>query len=292
VKELNETREDLEAQVGGLEKISDDLTVTLNESVRVNANLNNARKELMDETNRLKDLSNLVSIDIGDLLGVEANLTDKLNALNTTSMELTMQVNELVEDVANFTAENERLGMLNKDLNTISNNSLVLNLTASATLTDFTDFLARKIEGDQNDLLGEQKQLIREYKNAFEGLSGGSPDWSCVYGVHFGLPAGTRFTNTPINDTLVLDSIIDYIDERLFVPLCLSVTNFREFLDANATTTSRDINMAVDDYTDLAEAHYFGNDSSGVTTEDWINASFSCDKLVNNYLWQSNIFSK
>jgi len=285
VRQLNVTREELTNQVGGLEEISNSLNATLIETVQVNTNLIDVQEQLTNETSSLSIASNLLSLDIGALIGLEVDLKENLNELKETSMELNRDLNKLEGDLANFTAENERLGLLNSDLNVISNFSLVLNLTASDTLTSFTDFLIRKIEDDRNDLLNEQNMLIAMYQRAFKERI---QDWSCVYEVQF----GERFTNTPISDDTSLDSIIYYIDERLFRPLCLDVTNFRDFLDANETTTSRDVNSAVIDFTGFADSHYFPQDNIGVSAEDWINASFSCDKLVNNYLWTSNIFTE
>mmetsp|Transcript_36691 Transcript_36691/g.43846 ORF Transcript_36691/g.43846 Transcript_36691/m.43846 type:complete len:653 (+) Transcript_36691:22-1980(+) len=285
VRQLNVTHEELTNQVGGLEEISNSLSETLIESRQANTDLIYLQEQLTDETRSLSSVSNLVSLDIDALLGLEVNLTQNLNELNKTSTALNMDLDRLEGDLANFTAENERLELLNKDLNVIANFSLVLNLSASETLTSFTDFMAGKIEGDRKDLLNEQKMLIAMYQRAFKERRSA---WSCVYEVQF----GERFTDTPINDTF-LDSIIDYIDERLFLPLCLDITNFRDFLDANVATTSRDVNSAVIDYTGFADSHYFPQESEiGVSAEDWINASFSCDKLANNYLWTSNVFAE
>jgi hypothetical protein len=162
-------------------------------------------------------------------------------------------------------------------------------------LEDITDFLSSQIDTNQMLVL---KNLENIYRQRIQ-------NWDCDFRDVFRDEAfGNDFTSV-IERQAKLPAVLDYIDRRIFQDLCLDVTNFESYLDSvfptdgsgESITTYRLIREIVL-YTDVAWEYYFsasdnavgggGGGGGGVPLDDWVDASFKCERLDNPYVWRAS----
>lgn len=260
--QLNVTNQDLQERVS-------ELTYENERYSQLNMNLTAFTLLLKQDVVHFKNEVHNLVIEV-DVL---SNLTSKLGNLTLNQDET---LTKLQETLANFTSENDRLVSLNADIVTVVGFLNETSLGFETSLQAVTDVLSKQIIANQVLLLGRLENTYRQriaywdcdYRDAFREF-----DWGNNY-------------NLPIMD---LDSVIAYLNDRVFSVLCWDALNFKVFLNTqypDGTINSYRLISGVINYAEYGLEFYFPeSDEVGLTTKEWSEASYSCKNLANKYLW-------
>jgi hypothetical protein len=291
VYEFEQLNDDLNTTAIRLEDVSDQLNLTNQELMnriddlatenvnyaQLNQDLNQTASQLAVEVHFFEAaLSNLILEN-----GVLSNLTDVLQGTTEQLGNLTVEQKEILielqEKLADFISENDRLEELNNGLVTIVTFLNATSIGLDDSLQQITGFLADQIVASQVLVLESLENTYRQRVS----------NWDCEYRDIFREePFGTDFS-VPITD---MESVIIYVDGRVLSELCLDAFDFELYLDEQYPdgTTSFRLVRAVLDYTAKALDYYFPEaDESGLTEQEWVDASFSCDNLPEKYFWSA-----
>jgi len=290
LKQLNSTHLLLELKVRDLENATEIINASIAVYKELNLNLTEQEEDLRSSLGEFTAQLVTLNANKRSLSWVEGNLTIMIQDLNNTSLDQNETLIVLQEQLADVTREADRLKDLNSNIKTVLNYINVVNIGNYDTLTQISNFVDNSNKESEKVLEGNNEILLQRHTRLFRDHM---DDWDCTYEYEF---AGNQWaiednwTKFPIN-AAQLDSIINYVEKRVFRPYCLNTADFRSYLKQNNHSGLKD---AVDSYTDNAEEYYYGSDSN-VTTEDWARANFSCHNLENNYMWtdkNANIFDK
>merc|ERR1719491_752348 len=260
--ELNFTNQEFRDRVAELAYEND-------QYVELNTNLTTTTKQLKGEVDQFE-------VALKSLYAEN----DALSSLSLQLGNLTFDQNEtLIElqaTVANFTEDIDRLEALNEDITGIVGFLNDTSLGFESSLEVVTEVLADQIVANQALLLGTLENTYRQRIN----------DWDCEYRDKFrDSEWGTNYA-LPITD---LESVITYLDDRIFDEVCLDASNFVDFMTAeypNTDLTSHRVVRTVSDYSDRALDFYFPESGEvGITTKEWSDASYSCENLASKYFW-------
>jgi len=234
---------------------------------------------LANENNRFESLNNELNGTVRELKGINIALNDTAIELEETNQELGFKVADLEQQNQVFAEENGKLSKTVDDLVLISK---FLNETSeglSDSLEQITEFLADQIVANKAILIGT---LENTYKQRKDG-------WSCDYNSVFGGRTFTLDYNAEI-PTTEFNSVMDYVANRALDELCLDRNDFTEFLALPEYTplTSNRLNAAMTIYTGRALDWYFPEvNENGLTQDDWSNAAFDCENLIEKYKFSS-----
>jgi len=183
---------------------------------------------------------------------------------------------ELQATSVKFLADIDRLEALNEDITGVVGFLNETSLGFETSLEVVAKVLADQIVANQALVLETLENTYRQRIN----------DWDCEYRDKFReFDWGTNYA-LPITD---LDSVITYLDDRIFNEVCWDASNFVEFLNAeypNLDITSYRVVRSVIVYSDRALDYYFPESGEvGLTAKEWSDASYSCENLASTYVW-------
>ena len=206
------------------------------------------------------------------------NLTESLQALTRHLDNVTATQNETLAElrttVTNLTGQNSRMEQVNKDLIAVTAFLNETSIGLGNSLQDIASFLAEQIAANQ--IL-----VLQSLENTYRQRIG---SWNCDYSNVFGEDAFAANFSAPITNR---SAVLSYVQDRVLSELCLSPADFETFLNStypDYLTSSRLI-RGVTIYTTDALTYYFPETGeTGLTFEDWSNASFTCEKLSHPFL--------
>eukprot|EP00934_Nitzschia_sp_Nitz4_P007622 Nitzschia sp. Nitz4//scaffold10_size219509//133703//134911//NITZ4_001439-RA/size219509-processed-gene-0.340-mRNA-1//-1//CDS//3329532953//7612//frame0 len=264
--DLNQTNLELQEQVS-------QLTAQNLEYAQLNQDLNATATRLAEEVD-------FFEIAVANLIlenGALSNTTEALQRVNAELGNLTDTQNQTLVEMAtvlgDLASENDRLESLNNDLVTIVSFLNETSLDIDESLQQVTEFLADQIIAN-SVLLAES--LENTYRQQIQ-------NWDCDYRDYFREePYGENYTMV-ITD---LPTVLSYVDDRVLSDMCLDVDDFEAYLVntyADSITSYRLI-AGVTEYTTRALTYYFPDvDETGVTPQEWADASYSCRNLEDTY---------
>eukprot|EP00934_Nitzschia_sp_Nitz4_P007907 Nitzschia sp. Nitz4//scaffold10_size219509//135486//136841//NITZ4_001440-RA/size219509-processed-gene-0.137-mRNA-1//-1//CDS//3329532956//7897//frame0 len=289
VADFRDLNENLNNTVTELEGISYDLNMTnqqLTQQVNNLAQQNEDYRTLNDELNetatRLEAEVEFFEVALARLVLENGALANTTEALQGALLELgnitdaqNQTLTELSTVLTTISDENDRLSSLNDNLVTIVS---FLNDTSTgleASLTQVTEFLADQIVANQV-LLAEQ--LENTFRQRVQ-------NWDCDYRDHFREEAfGDDYTVVITGSDL--DTVVQYVEDRLLSDLCLKADDFLEYMIDTYPDgiTSYRIITGVTAYTNDALTYYFPDvDEVGLSVDDWADAQYSCRNLETQY---------
>jgi hypothetical protein len=122
-------------------------------------------------------------------------------------------------------------------------------------------------------------------------------NWDCDYRDVFREESFGADFAAPIDLQSQLPEVLDYVEGRVLSGLCLDVTNFFTFLNAeypNGVITSNRLIRSVLLYSELAFDYYFPDQyavevqqesDSGIPLDAWVKATFQCQNLNDRFAW-------
>ena len=326
--DLEDVRDDLNGTVSDLEDVADALNTTRDQIV---VEVQELRLQNLEYSELNEDLREQVAVLDRDLEtfrdslaelssehAVLRNTTDALRDLAVRFSDTTVDQNEtlvvLRDTLEGYRAENDRLEVFNRDLETgldYLNETLLSNghqiETSAAALTEITRVLGDQVRQQQRSTL---TQLEISYRQVLAG-------WDCDYRDVFRSRSFGQDFDAPILGTattedgavLLPPDLRLYLDERVLSGMCLDGDAFSEYLFAltigeGRLVTSNELVRAVTLYTEDALRYYFpsaeaapnteeeeeaaaataagisgGGDDDGIALPEWIDAGFRCDGL-------------
>jgi len=295
--DLEGTYEELQEIVLELEKTSAELNATTIEYTHLNENLTVVVGRLTQDLGNLKTSVDTLTGIGQDLMDLEKDLTELVQGLNDTSVGQDELLVKLQADLVNFTAENDRLEALNSNIDQIIGLVNDPNFTGGDTISGVSNWLRVETVKSKNLLTSVRSTLIGRYEQVLETRK---DDWFCNFEYQFSGFEWASKTALPIDDAH-LDSVFDYIEERFLRPQCLDTSNFRSYDEyensgSNSGISFQRLSGSIDRFTTLVEDYYFSpfDTNTKITIENWVNASYECENLENNYLWKvpsRNIFN-
>jgi len=267
---------DLNEVTDQLNMTSQDLQYKVTELAYENERYEQLNMDLTASTLQLEQDVEYFDNTLQDLVienNVLSNLTQKLSNL---TFDQNATLIELQEVLANFTAENDRLELLNIDIVSVVAFLNKTSLGFETSLEKFADILADQIVASQVLLV---ENLENSYRQSID-------NWDCEYrDVFQELDWGNNFS-LPITN---LDSVIAYLEGRVFIELCWDTSDFEAFLNTKypdgRITFYRLVNRVIKYASHSLEYYFPEQDEIGLTVKAWSDASFSCDNLANKYFW-------
>jgi cell division septum initiation protein DivIVA len=287
--QLNSTVIDLDEIGDGLNETAlslEEKVYQLLQENRIYASLNEDLNDTVAELSTEVDYFKAALADLTLENSILSNMTVTLQALSDELLNTTLAQNETLaaiqDTLEDFATENDRLKEFNRDLVTLVK---FLNETSSGlgdSLENITSFLTDQIDVNRGLVV---ESLENTYRQRVQ-------NWDCEYRDVFGLePFGQNFS-LPLDRTVDLPAVLEYVEQRVLSELCLDRSNFGTYLDAlypladDAVITSFGFIRAVRVYTDLALEYYFPDvEDVGLIVDDWSNASFQCEQLPVPFVW-------
>lgn len=276
--EFQDLNSQLNSTLGDLHLINDMLEGQNNEYAGLNDELNTTVRTFGEQIDRLEALAGNLTASNRELREMNEELLNETARLRTLKDDLNDTVVALDGEVAELGSENERLASLNADLTLLVS---FLNDTAigiQGSYEDIAAFLAEQITAYQVLALETLQNLY------LQRISRWDCDWRSYFLTE---PFATNYTR-PIGATSY-SKVLKYVDERVLSELCLDDADFEQYLrlefDAPSQMTAHQLLSSVSTYTTKALQFYFpvNNSTLGVTSDDWAEAGFDCEKLEQRY---------
>lgn len=253
----------------------------LNSQIRdLEAQVNNLNEEidrLEIENNRYESLNSQLNLTVVDL-ALNAERYESLNGqLNLTVIDLNA-TSQLLENLVNdLEIENLQYSELNGELISIVSflNDTALGLDSS--LEFVSGYLADQISANK-------ELVVQSLENTYRQRV---LNWDCDYRDIFREESFGQDYSLAIAN---MDAVLGYLDQRVLSELCLSVQDFQRYLDREypgEIINTLQLIRAVSLFTTSALDHYFPEPGeSGLTANEWSEASYKCDLLVNPFHWE------
>jgi DNA repair exonuclease SbcCD ATPase subunit len=280
-EELNETVVLLEMQVDKLED-----QVTLYEML--NDDLNETARELTLKVDDLASLNRQISETNGQLWIAIEQLSNETSELSVLNEELNNTVSELGNQIARMAAEIDRLENISLNLATLVGFINKTALEFDETFDAFSAKIAQQIDYNRALVIETLENLYKQ-RTAF---------WDCDFREYFLTEQFVQNRWVPIGKEMY-PRVLAYIEERILSDLCLSTSNFEEFLgyefvgslDRRFNISFNELQRAVGLYTDNAENYFFpSGNATGVLPSTWAAADYKCANLPPDamYLYHSS----
>lgn len=235
--------------------------------------LNGQVDRLEAQVTRLEDQVDRLETSNELLETLNQHLNRTVDELQDVSSSLNQTVWELQGLNQNLTLENDRLGRLNNELQSIL---LFLNETATnfdILYDDLVDTLAEQITANRVLVLQTLQNTYLQQVNA----------WDCAFRDIFRGESFVVEEDSAIGDSH-LDSVLQYVEERVLSELCLDRNDFESFVIRRYTTsniTTNELYQAVALYTNAALDYFFPDpgEEGGLTDQDWARAGYECDMV-------------
>lgn len=275
-QDLNDTVTELESISDGLNSTRGELLQRVRELTTENENYARMNRELNNTAARLAQEVDFFELALSKLVlenGALSNLTESLQGITTEFGTLTEEQNKTLlglYDVLNgLTSENERLESLNNDLVKIVTFLNETSLGLDNSLQQVSAFLADQITVNQVLVLASLENTYRQKVQT----------WDCDYRDHFAEESFGQDFNVLISN---ITQVVDYIDERVLSEICLNKSDFQQYLRAEFPEGLNSFRLmrGVNDYALSALNYYFPQaNQTGVSPDDWADASYDCQKL-------------
>lgn len=293
--ELRESANDLNSTVGEYRDLNVVFNLTLSDQIKANDVLQKSLEiadglndELSKSIQSLDEHSNTI-VNVNQRLGA---ISQTANALNNELLEVVKyfddvdeilldRINELEKQNLDLDASNDELSRQIDDLVAIMYFLNTYGEDFNSTVEVITSHLADRIREDQDLLLN---QLDIYYTSRYN-------QWSCgpVFTFEFGSESWVVDIDEPIGvDGYIL--LLNFIESTLFSELCIDREEFESFLLQNEETmdiTFRDVHIGVVLYSsELMQFYFSGSDVTGLTSQDWADAQYSCDSISSEKVFQ------
>lgn len=266
-EELNGSIDDLKEQNTALAE-QNAILAGLNQDLNAtNDRLNESVDRLEGQVDRLGDQNSALEDQI-DRLQTE---TDRLNEVNGLLGE---NVEDLKSEVDRFVNKTERLEKLNDELQNIVSFINETKSDVDQTMEAVTEYLSDQI-------VAYRSVATKTLKNTFIQRA---DLWDCAFADHFRDQGFASNGNTPIPANM-LDEVFEYVGERVLEESCLSLNDFKDFLNIKFPTdppfSKNHIVSGIAQYTYLAYDYYFPDkgEAGGLIEEDWALAGYDCEGL-------------
>lgn len=284
--DLNGTVTELAGISGGLNYTNLELINRVKELVVENENYSRLNQDLNNTASRLASEVSFFEATLTKLVlenGALSNLTGALEGLTSELGSLTASQNETLTEIYGvldgLSSENDRLQSLNSNLVTIVSFLNDTSLGLDNSLQQITGFLADQIAANKA-LVSES--LENTYRQRVQS-------WDCDYRDFFRGESFASDFNLVITD---LNSVVDYVDERVLSEICLDEADFERFLleEYPEGVNSFRLIRGVSIYTTKALDFFFPEaNETGVTPEEWAEASYDCQKLQASFALTGSI---
>lgn len=275
-QDLNDTVTELEDISYGLNSTKLELIQRVRELTAENENYSQMNRELNNTAARLAQEVDFFEVALTKLVlenGALSNLTGSLEGLTTEFGTLTEEQNKTLFGLYNvlngLTSENERLESLNNDLVKVVGFLNETSVGLDTSLQQVTDFLVGQITANQVLVLASLENTYRQKVQT----------WDCDYRDHFVEESFGQDFNVLISN---VTQVVDYVNERVLSEICLDKLDFQQYLRAAFPEGLNSFRLirGVNDYTLSALNYYFPQaNQTGVSPDDWANASYDCQKL-------------
>jgi hypothetical protein len=279
-QDLNDTVTELEDISYGLNSTKLELIQRVRELTAENENYSQMNRELNNTAARLAQEVDFFEVALTKLVlenGALSNLTGSLEGLTTELGTLTEEQNKTLFGLYNvlngLTSENERLESLNNDLVKVVGFLNETSVGLDTSLQQVTDFLVGQITANQVLVLASLENTYRQKVQT----------WDCDYRDHFVEESFGQDFNVLISN---VTQVVDYVNERVLSEICLDKLDFQQYLRAAFPEGLNSFRLirGVNDYTLSALNYYFPQaNQTGVSPDDWANASYDCQKLKNPF---------
>jgi len=230
-------------------------------------------KKLQGEVGELDKLNDRLEVSVNKLEEETENLQELNEELNYNAGELSSQIKQL-------SGENDQLKDSNNELEIIAGFLDETSQNLDKTYDEITAFLAEQIS--LNQLL-----LVEKIQNTYNQRV---TSWDCNFADTF------RLENFSSDRDLVIprlesNKVMEYIDDRVLSHLCLSPTDFAQYVEARygysyskseGNITTNQLVTAVQRYTWAALDYYFPNNDdvdTGLSIKDWAQAGYNCEQF-------------
>lgn len=261
---LEEVNEELTATNDALVQQLQDLSNQSQQYEDLNAELNQTSTELRTQLETFQNAIGQLVLQSSDLYDLGDTLTDATGDFDEIGQdqEATLIAIEVVFNEIN--GINGNLKKLNNDLVSVVSFLEDTSAGLDSSLQDTTEFLANQIDTANQRALNS---LESEYRTRII-------QWDCDYRDSFreytwGNDYEVAIPSSEIN------LAVDYVGRQVLDEVCLSTTNFEDFLRTNySPITSNRIITAITIYADEGLEWLFNLD-----TNIWEDASFNCENL-------------
>lgn len=220
---------------------------------------------LSQENDRFQELNNDLNQTVTNLEIVKNDLERNVADLNSTVKDLRDTNEDLKE-------ENRKFAELNQDLQVIVSH---LNLTANSlnqTYEQLAQDLAEMVQASRVIAILNIETLYQDQAQF----------WDCSFRDRFRNKPYVINEDAPIGDEIAI--VLDYMEERVLEPLCISRTDFSSFLDERFgldLLSSNNLFQGTEIYTTALLVYYFPDPGeTGVTETDWAIAGYRCENVT------------
>jgi hypothetical protein len=294
VDRLQIQNEELQSLILKLNSTIDDLSGELDmDTLSVeNEKLKQSNLLLEEENEALSSLVDELQNQTDFLQATFGNLTVENEELKETVLEL-QQANEVAVNLTQSLNEtNTELAELVETLN--ATNIELENLTQSlGTIVSFLDETSQGSDLTYEQLMGQLEEQITinrrlvlgQLQNTFLQRT---QLWSCDYRNTFSGATFVESFNEPVGSANY-ESVMSYVQNSVLTDLCLNRTDFETYLTIDfaqngvvspVEITSNQLTEGVSNYTGDVLNYYFPTgDETGLTPQDWADASYTCVNL-------------
>jgi DNA repair exonuclease SbcCD ATPase subunit len=265
-QELNVTNQEF------LQRI-DELTAQNDEFARLNTDLNATAIELDAQVDRFQMAIATLILENSNL----SNYTDALANITESLEDITQDQNATIQALKvaleGWVQENEKLGNLNDDLNTVVSFLNETSIGIGDSLETFTGFLAEQITSNRVLVLETLESTARQKTS----------NWDCDYrDIYREKDYGIDFE--VFIPTADIPQVVSYVDARILTDLCLSEADFTKYLEDTYPLflTSNRLVTAVTVYVTEASDWYF---NEGVSPEQWAEAGYQCENIQDQFIF-------
>jgi hypothetical protein len=229
---------------------------------------------LEDEVDRFQLAIATLILENSSLANYTSALANITGSLEDITQDQNATINALKEALNGFVEENEKLGNLNDDLNTIVSFLNDTSLEIGDTLDTFTGYLADQITSSRVLVLETLESASRQKINY----------WDCDYrDVYQEKDYGNDFDiEIPVVD---IPEIVLYVNTRILSDLCLIEADFTKYLEdayPSENLTSNRLVTSVTVYVTAALDWYF---TEGVSPEQWAEAGYQCENVQEQFIY-------
>jgi chromosome segregation ATPase len=263
ISNLSDENLRLENQVSEYANLNKELNATAYE-------LGNEVGKLQGEVGELEQLNDRLDTSVG-------NLAEETEILQESNEEFKKNVDELSSQIGQLSGENDQLQASNSKLETIVGYLDETSQNLDETYDDIMTLLAEQI-------LAYRVLVLEGTQNTYHQSVA---SWDCNFADRFRSEEFSSDWNQKIFPP-ESNEVMEYIDDRVLSNLCLSPTDFDQYVEdrypdnKSIGITTNQLRTAVERYTMAALNYYFPNDddvNSGLTDEDWAQAGYNCEQL-------------
>uniref|UniRef100_A0A7S4VZN5 Uncharacterized protein n=1 Tax=Ditylum brightwellii TaxID=49249 RepID=A0A7S4VZN5_9STRA len=264
------------------------LSNSLNEANELIATLQNEIDNLDEQVTNITELNNNLNDSLESARKINDDLNEQIQNLTSVNNKLNATNQELKEEIADLAAQNEELDKLLEDLSDIVSFINDTSLELNSSLTVIADELAAQVQENREILVGEVAERYRQAVNP--------TTFECAYDARFGNEVWGKDKDLPIEangDLEDYNEVIAYTNERILTEVCADQSDFEQFLATSdeleyspsgsvppVNITSNQLLVGESLYTSALLDYYFPDaGEDGLTTADWVNASYSCEGL-------------